>query len=195
MKKKLQILFSALMFLILGNSLSGPAHATIYSYTDKNGVVHFTNVPSDPRYKPLRGKGERLQISGREIIYDSHIYDAGNLYDIDPLLIKAVIKQESNFDRYAISKKGASGLMQLMPGTAQDMNVTDLFNPRENIFGGVRYLKKLSNLFDGDLKLILASYNAGPDRVRLTNTIPDIRETRNYVRAVLAFYEDYRNNY
>lgn len=108
------------------------------------------------------------------------------------MLIKAVIKQESNFDPNATSNKGALGLMQLMPATARDMDVIDAFDPRENIFGGTRYLKRLSSQFNGDLVLTLASYNAGPERVYTTNRIPDIPETQDYVRNVISFYNSYK---
>ena len=114
---------------------------------------------------------------------------------MDPLLIKAVIKQESNFDPNAASNKGALGLMQLMPGTARDMGVYDVFDPRDNIFGGTRYLRRLYSQFNGDLALALASYNAGPERVYATNSIPDIPETRNYVRSVISLYDTYKQRY
>ena len=170
------------------------AFARIYSFTDSSGVVHFSNVPNDQRFRPL-GRTARGSV-GRALVpeyyFDSHIKDAGRFYGIDPMLIKAVIKRESNFDRYARSKKGALGLMQLMPGTARDMNVTDSFNPRDNIFGGTKYLNWLSKIFAGNLELILASYNAGPARVRLTKSIPDIAETQVYVRSVLKYYNNYK---
>ena len=169
-----------------------PADSRIYTFTDDNGVVHFSNVPNDHRFSPLNPTSRGRKGSSQEFYFDTHIYDAAQLYGIDPMLIKAVIKRESNFDRYARSKKGALGLMQLMPATARDMNVTDSFDPRENIFGGTRYLKWLSKTFSGDIELILASYNAGPEKVKSINTIPDITETRRYVRAVLKQYKKYK---
>lgn len=165
------------------------AKAIIYTYVDDNGISHYTNVPTDPRYKPMNtGRGP----TGHEFRFDSLIESAGKLYAIDPLLIKAIIKQESNFNMLAKSSKGAMGLMQLMPATASDMNVTDVFDPQENIFGGTRYLQWLSKIFNGDIKLMLASYNAGPDRVKATRTIPDIHETQHYVRSVLENYRRYK---
>jgi soluble lytic murein transglycosylase-like protein len=196
---------AAIAMLICSTS---PAHADIYYFRDAKGVVHYTNVRTDPRYKRMSGIASisrprsrpryRLQpqtirsfaLSDRS--FDAHIQDAAQRYDIDPSLIKAVIKQESNFNPYATSGKGALGLMQLMPGTARDMDVSNAFDPRENIFGGARYLKRLYSQFNGDLALTLASYNAGPERVCTTNTIPNIPETQNYVRTVLSLYDTYK---
>lgn len=165
----------------------------MYKFTDDSGVVHYSNIPNDQRFQPVDISKRFPSVkSNAEFLFDSHIHDAGRLYGIDPELIKAVIKRESNFDRYARSRKGALGLMQLMPQTAQDMNVTDLFDPRDNIFGGTRYLKWLSNIFSGDIKLILASYNAGPEKVKPINAVPDISETRLYVQSVLDYYREYK---
>jgi soluble lytic murein transglycosylase-like protein len=175
--------------------------AEIYYFTDARGVVHYTNVRTDPRYKLLPGiisfsrpfsrNRPRTQSYG-DTSFDAHIQEAALRYDIDPMLIKAVIKQESNFNPNATSEKGALGLMQLMPGTARDMNVVDVFNPRDNILGGARYLKRLYSQFNGNLALTLASYNAGPEKVYSTNGIPDIPETKDYVRTVLFLYDKYR---
>lgn len=185
-----RLLIATLFFFIMFG-YSQQASAVIYTFKDANGVVHFTNVPTDSRYKPLIRKPHRPK--NKEAVFDRYIRAAGRLYNIDPLLIKAIIKTESNFDSNATSHKGASGLMQLMPGTAKDMNVTDLFDPQENIFGGTKYLRWLSKIFEGDLELILASYNAGPERVKSTYTIPNIRETKNYVKLVLSNYRKYKN--
>jgi len=172
---------------------AGVCHAQLYTFTDSAGVVHFSNIPNDQRFRPVGGTN-RFSISNArlESFFDSHIYDAARFYGVDPLLIKAVIKRESNFNRFARSKKGALGLMQLMPDTAQDMDVKDYFDPRENIFGGTRYISWLSHIFSGDLELILASYNAGPERVKPLNAIPDISETKKYVATVLSYYNNYK---
>lgn len=167
--------------------------ATIYTFTDEEGIVHFTNVPTNPRYKPILRTMPSRTPARHEYQYEPHIFAAAREYNLDPNIIKAIIKAESNFDKNAISKKGAKGLMQLMPDTARDMNVNDIYDPRDNIFGGTRYFKKLFQIFDGDLKLALASYNAGLERVRYSRTIPDIKETRQYVQRVLKNYQHYQN--
>ena len=120
--------------------------------------------------------------------YDSIIREAASHFRLDPHLIKAVISAESNFNPRARSPKGALGLMQLMPDTARDMDVVDIFDPKQNIYGGSRYLHKLYRQFNGDLELVLASYNAGPERVLAASAIPDIVETKQYVRKVLSTY-------
>ncbi|MBA3016285.1 MAG: lytic transglycosylase domain-containing protein [Proteobacteria bacterium] len=196
------------LLILSGLSLSilaSPARAEIYSFTDARGVVHYSNVRTDPRYKPMPGilsfsrpRPRPTTVSKRSYVnynihsFDTHIHDAGSRYNIDPMLIKAVIHQESNFNPNAMSHKGALGLMQLMPGTARDMDVSDVFDPRDNIFGGTRYLKRLYSQCNGDLQLTLASYNAGPERVIPNNAIPAIPETQAYVRSVIARYNSYR---
>ncbi len=118
------------------------------------------------------------------------IHAAAAEHGIDPLLIKAVIKTESNFDPLAVSPKGAKGLMQLMPSTAKDLQVTNPFDPGQNIDGGTKYLRSMLDNYNWDLELSLAAYNAGPGRVK--TAIPNIRETRKYIARVLSHYRFYR---
>lgn len=116
--------------------------------------------------------------------YDDIVEEAAAHYDIDPDLIRAVMQAESAFHPYAVSRAGAEGLMQLMPALADEMGVSDAFDPRDNIFGGVRYLKRLLDYHDGNIDLALASYNAGPGNVERYGGVPPFRETRNYVRTI-----------
>jgi soluble lytic murein transglycosylase len=111
---------------------------------------------------------------------------------VDPFLIKAVIKAESDFNQNAVSHKGAQGLMQLMPGTAEDMKVEDPFNAEENIFGGTRYLSMMLSRFNNDMRLALAAYNAGPERVEGHRGIPPIPETKSFIEKVMQYYGRYR---
>ena len=116
--------------------------------------------------------------------YDDIIDEAAARYDIDPNLIHAVMQAESAFHPYVVSRAGAEGLMQLMPELADEMGVSDAFDPRENIMGGVRYLKRLLDYHDGNIDLALASYNAGPGNVVRYGGVPPFRETRNYVKTI-----------
>ena len=116
--------------------------------------------------------------------YDDIIQEAATEYDMDPNLIHAVMQAESAFHPYAVSRAGAEGLMQLMPDLADEMGVGNAFDPRQNIMGGVRYLKRLLNYHNGNIDLALASYNAGPGNVQRYGGIPPFRETRNYVKTI-----------
>ena len=129
--------------------------------------------------------------SYKNVRYHKQIDYWAKRYDIDPNLIKAIIRAESGFDRYAVSKKGAQGLMQLMPDTAREMRVADPFNPEQNIAGGVRYLRKLLKMFNGNLVLSLAAYNAGPSQVKKAGGVPRFNETRLYIQRVLNYYDRY----
>ena len=201
--------FIAAFFAIA--ALPQHAEATIYSYVDEDGVVHFSNVPSDPNYQPVvRERRPKLSLqtrTGRVLIpgnstdwdpdpeyYDNMIREASHRYQVDPRLIKSVIRAESNFNYLAVSRKGALGLMQLMPGTADDMQVLDPFDPKDNINGGTRYLRKMLGMFNGNLRLALAAYNAGPNRVVRLGRVPHLRETRDYISKVQYFYKEYRES-
>jgi soluble lytic murein transglycosylase-like protein len=124
--------------------------------------------------------------------YDEPIRQAAALYQIPEELVRAVIKVESDYDPRALSRANAHGLMQLIPETAERMMVSDIFDPRQNIFGGVRYLRVLANLFNGDLELTVAAYNAGENAVIRHGGIPPYEETQHYVSKVLSFYRHYR---
>jgi soluble lytic murein transglycosylase-like protein len=126
--------------------------------------------------------------------YNVVIREAATLYQIPEELVRAVIKVESDYDPRAVSRVGAQGLMQLMPDTAQRMQVRDILDPRENILGGVRYLRVLANMFNGNLQLTLAGYNAGENAVVKHGGIPPFDETEDYVVKVLAYYRRYRES-
>jgi soluble lytic murein transglycosylase-like protein len=180
-------------------SLLSTAHADIYKFVDEGGVIHLTNVPTNTNAKyELVYKEKRIifNIKPKDVLkYDQMITRAAEKYNVDAALIKAVIKTESNFNHRAVSPKGAQGLMQLMPRTASALRVEDSFHPENNIEGGTRYLRYLLNIFEGNLSLALAAYNAGENAViRYKNSIPPYRETQTYVQRVLAHLNDYRKN-
>ncbi|HTS81642.1 MAG TPA: lytic transglycosylase domain-containing protein [Myxococcaceae bacterium] len=190
--------------LLLALLAAPPARASaIYTYREKDGTIVYTNVP------PAGVKARRLgsasfrqaprpaEVPVRSVISPSLYLDwmteAAHKYNIPLALVRAVAHAESNYDARAQSRKGASGLMQLMPTTASDMYVRDVFDARQNIFGGVRYLRVLANEFDGQMETIVAAYNAGPDAVRkYGNQVPPFEETRAYVQKVLALYFQYK---
>jgi soluble lytic murein transglycosylase-like protein len=168
-----------------------PARAgEIYQYTGANGVVHFSNVPTDRRFRPLE---QRAPAPASVRSLEQTIRSAAREFQVDPDLVKAVIKVESDFDANAVSWAGAMGLMQLMPDTAAMHSVADPFNPTDNIRGGARHLAYLLGRFGGDLPLSLAAYHAGATTVeRHALKIPPIDETRKYVKKVLEAYKKYR---
>ncbi|MBW2734981.1 MAG: lytic transglycosylase domain-containing protein [Deltaproteobacteria bacterium] len=139
-----------------------------------------------------RRRSRRRRSPSRYTAYDLHIRQAAGLYHMPEALVRAVIRVESDYDPRAVSRVGASGLMQMMPATARGMGVTDSFNPRQNIFGGTRFLRVLANRFSGDLVLTIAAYHAGPGAVRKYKGIPPYRTTQRYVRMVLAQYYRFR---
>lgn len=184
------------------------ARADIYSYVDNDGVVHFTNIKrrgkSGKKWKRVMrtGPGKASAFRGAKLDrvpprdhsprryyrYDLHIHQAAALYHMPVALVRAVIKVESDFDRRVVSRAGAMGMMQLMPSVSKGMGVVDPFDARQNIFGGVRYLRILANRFAGDLVLTIAGYHAGPGAVRKYGGVPPYQTTRRYVRMVLKQY-------
>ena len=164
------------------------AHADIYRYVDENGVIHFTNTPTNSRFNLyLKDSGGTPELADIIRRYSSH-------FRLEEALVKAVIKVESDYNPRAVSSKGALGLMQLLPETARLLKVLDPMNPEENIRGGSRYLREMLDQFNGDLELALAAYNAGPNAVRRHGGIPPYDETRNYVTQVKKYMRHYRQN-
>lgn len=176
-------------------SASSVCRADIYKYVDPDGVIHITNVPTDtklPYVLIMREKRVIIELKGDTKNYEDLIAKASARYCVDPALVKAVIKAESNFNHRAVSPVGARGLMQLMPATATMLRVEDSFHPENNIDGGVRYLRYLMDLFNGNLSLALAAYNAGENAViRYNNRIPPYQETQTYVKRVLSYFDKY----
>lgn len=199
---------TGLFVALVACALPVTAAADIYSYVDADGVVHFATRPSSnaklylktepknpapgavrPGVVPFAPQDRDLSRYSR---FDEHIRAAATLYQIPEQLVRAVIKVESDYDPRAVSYAGARGLMQLMPETAERLGVKDINDPRENIFGGVRYLRLLANMFNGDLDFTVAAYNAGENAVIQHGGIPPYAQTRDYVVKVTKFYRRYR---
>ncbi len=185
-----------------------------YSYTDEDGTLHVTNVPSRSRgswtlWKSLEGEPKDRMDQGRQAPagvgekgsvdlgaerfhrYDTFIRGASSRYQLPESLIRAVVHTESNYHSRATSRAGAMGLMQLMPKTARALGVNDAYDPKQNIFGGSRYLRLLANRYNGDMVLVLAAYNAGAGNVQKYGGVPPFAETRAYVRSVLRRFYAY----
>jgi soluble lytic murein transglycosylase-like protein len=172
--------------------------ADVYAYTDAQGVAHFSNVPADTRYRLLIGSPAPILPKGsakvgkwltKSATYDSLIESAAHASTVHAALIRAVIVVESGFNPRAVSKRGAIGLMQLLPETARRYGVYDIYDPAENIRAGTRYLSDLIALFGSNTELALAAYNAGEAAVaRYGGHIPPFKETQEYVPSVLRVY-------
>lgn len=195
-------------------ALATPAGASeIYRHIEPDGTIAFTNVPTDSRYQKIEGETSRsaarargtrrsagfdarpadvITARGGELLPGHRMEEAINhhasLHHLSPALVRAVIKAESDFDPWAVSRTGAMGLMQLMPQTAVEVGVFNPYDPEDNIGGGTRYLRYLLDRFQGNLALALAAYNAGLHRVERHRGVPPIQETREYVVKVLRFY-------
>lgn len=180
----------------------------IYKYVEADGTIVYTNVPPkggkgrqarkvEGEFRPAPSPEAPARVSVRSRIalgeFDAYIDEAAVRYKMPPALVRAVMHAESAFDPNAISVVGASGLMQLMPATAREMYVKDIFDPKDNIEGGVRYLRVLANEFDGDMVKMVAAYNAGPEAVKkYGGQVPPYAETQAYVRKVISLYFQYK---
>ena len=194
------------IFFLVAAISAGIAHADIYRYVDADGTVHFTNVPQDSRFKVYLKEKRKLdpvtETLASEIRnydekdrarYAKPIQDAAEATRLDAALIHAVISAESGYNPFARSRKGAAGLMQLMPETAKRYGVKNRLDPAQNISGGARYLRDLIRMFNNDVQLAVAAYNAGENAVvRAGNRIPPYSETMTYVPRVMSYYKKYR---
>ncbi|CAG1066228.1 membrane-bound lytic murein transglycosylase E [uncultured bacterium] len=199
MKKTITIAFLITAFFA---GASG-ARADFFQYTDDAGVVHITNVPTSKKYKWMMEERRLSVLSPMNPAYkkiskqkfDEMISNAAARYGIDPHLVRAIVKAESDYDEKAVSKKGATGLMQLMPATATRMGVKNIHDPEDNVEGGIKYLSKLLKMFDWQVPLAVAAYNAGENAVvKYGNRIPPYNETQTYVKRVLHYYKDYKGS-
>lgn len=196
---------AALLSIVL--AWASTAQAGIYTYTLADGTIVYTNqMPSGvslSRVRKLRGNftpapkpsDPPAVKPAQAVVFDTYVKSSALRYQIPVALVQAIMHAESNFNTRAVSPKGALGLMQLMPTTAQGMYVKDILSPEQNIDGGVRYLRVLANLFDGDMVKMVAAYNAGPEAVRRARgMVPPFAETQDYVRKVLALYYQYKQS-
>lgn len=201
-------MLARLVFLLVSAVSAGIAHADIFRYVDADGTVHFTNVPNDSRYKiylkekakpdpvteTLASEIRHYDPKERER-YNKHIQDAAKVTKLEPALIHAVISAESGYNPFARSRKGAAGLMQLMPDTARRYGVKNRLDPAQNIQGGARYLSDLVRMFNNDVQLAVTAYNAGENAVvKYGNRIPPYSETMTYVPRVMSYYKKYRTS-
>jgi len=207
MKSRIAVIGFAACALLGANA----ARADIFSFKDEKGVVHFTNLPDDKRYKLVRkeagspsaatkvGFGEPVTYmpSAADIARFTPIIEAAaRTHGVDSALVHAVISAESGYKQSAVSRTGARGLMQLMPATAERYGVQNIMDPRENIVAGVKYLRDLLQMFQGNTELAVAAYNAGENAViRYGNKVPPYAETMGYVPKVLAFYRKFQQRH
>jgi soluble lytic murein transglycosylase-like protein len=217
---RIRLLIGLVLAGLLAHPVPGAADE-VYSYQDDEGVLHFSNAPTDARFhrvhrsggpalyrkppqaraRPLLSEGQPAGAEGkpgdaplspRTERFRAQIRAAAQKYRLPEKLLLAVMSVESNCDHRALSDKGAMGLMQLMPATARDMFVEDAWDPGQNIEGGARYLRILANQYGGDPVQVLAAYNAGPEAVRRSGgAVPNIPETREYVRKVVELWKAY----
>lgn len=198
-----------LMVILMCVFFAVPAAADIYMYVGDDGVVYFTNIVDENAEQDgyslymREARAPRVRDTLNELPnykeddmakYEEIIRYAAHLYEMEYELIKAIIKVESNFRKEAVSNRGARGLMQIMPTTGTQLNLDEPFDPESNILAGTKYVKSLVTKFNNDVPLALAAYNAGPGAVtRHNNKVPPYKETRNYIKKVLTFYEKYKH--
>ncbi|MFA6146951.1 MAG: lytic transglycosylase domain-containing protein [bacterium] len=190
----IQLLYVFILSFLLWPVASG---ADIYRYVDAEGVVHFSNTQPDEKFSLYLREGPKAPPPAPATALPGASWMKGYVdrfsraNDLPPALVHAIIKAESNGKRKAVSRKGAMGVMQLMPFTSKRMRVSDPFDPIENIEGGIKYIKELLVTFEGNLTNTVAAYNAGPAAVRKYGGVPPYQETRLYVRRVMDLYRQY----
>lgn len=191
--KKTVYILAFILVSLMTQPCSAHAVEGFYGYKDKRGVLHLTNVQTDYRYKPLFTEKKKTGIHiSRSKIYRL-IEKVAYKYSVEPALVKAIVKAESDFDTFAVSSAGAQGLMQLMPETAKLLKVLDPFDPQDCIDGGVRHIRSLLTHFNNDLALAVAAYNAGKSAVIKYGGIPPYKQTKKYVRNVMIYLSEYRS--
>lgn len=171
----------------------GSAAGETYYFLDEDGVAHFSNEPMDSRFRRHREENPFVQVDRKML--ERIIVSTARQHSVETALVKAVVKVESSFDPNAVSVSGAMGLMQLMPGTASFLGVTNPFDPAENVSGGVRLLRSHLDQYGGNITLALAAYHAGPGRVKTHGGVPPIPQTHRYIWKVLKAYKTYQKNY
>lgn len=192
-KWKLTLIPLLLFFALEG----GLAQAAIYYYVDENGVRHYSDRPLSSEYTRIKLWDNEWEDDSRVPVdpyYMQIINEASGYYRVDPAMIRAMVKVESNFNPNAVSRKGAMGMMQLMPETAAALRVTDPFNPIENIWAGTYHVKCLVLKYNYNYDLVFAAYNAGETAVQKYKGIPPYKETRNYVKKVHHYWKLYRKS-